>query len=74
MGTNQDVIVSEITRLLEDDNAYLEMSFAHNPYGDGHACKHIIDSMFESIKDVKLDLDFLSNSSGKNKDSDKETA
>ena len=74
VGTNQDVIVSEITRLLEDDNAYLEMSFAHNPYGDGHACKHIIDSMFESIKDVKLDLDFLSNSSGKNKDSDKETA
>lgn len=46
VGTNQDVIVSEITRLLDNQDDYLEMSYAHNPYGDGHACKQIIDALF----------------------------
>ncbi len=79
VGTNQDIIVSEITKLLDSDDAYLAMSFAHNPYGDGHACKHIIDSMFADVtgvKDIKLDVAALTNLNGKNKDkdSDKEAA
>ena len=59
VGTNQDVIVNEINKLLDNDDAYLKMSFAHNPYGDGHACKHIIESMFDSVQPIKLGTDFL---------------
>ncbi len=76
VGTNQDIIVSEITKLLDNDEAYLEMSFAHNPYGDGHACKHIIDAMFASARNVKLDinLDASNSNNSSSKDSDKEVA
>ncbi|PUE49071.1 UDP-N-acetylglucosamine 2-epimerase (non-hydrolyzing) [Limnohabitans sp. 2KL-1] len=41
VGTDQDRIVQETQRLLQDDNAYRQMSFAHNPYGDGQACQRI---------------------------------
>lgn len=37
VGADTDLIISEATRLLEDDAAYETMSKAHNPYGDGHA-------------------------------------
>lgn len=42
VGTDVDLICQETTRLLSDDAAYAAMSFAHNPYGDGHACQHIV--------------------------------
>jgi len=71
VGTNQDVIVTEVTRLLDDKEAYLEMSYAHNPYGDGHACKHIIDSLFateqEASLEVELNLDLNKNRKNKGK-------
>jgi UDP-N-acetylglucosamine 2-epimerase (non-hydrolysing) len=57
VGTNQDVIVTEVTRLLDDKEAYLEMSYAHNPYGDGHACKHIIDSLFATEQEASLEVE-----------------
>jgi UDP-N-acetylglucosamine 2-epimerase (non-hydrolysing) len=41
VGTDVEVIVSEARRLLQDENAYREMSGAHNPYGDGMACGRI---------------------------------
>ena len=41
VGTDQDRIVQETQRLLQDDTAYRQMSFAHNPYGDGQACQRI---------------------------------
>lgn len=72
VGTNQDVIVTEVTRLLDDKEAYLEMSYAHNPYGDGHACKHIIDSLFateqEASLEVELNLDLNKNRKNKGKE------
>lgn len=72
VGTNQDVIVTEVTRLLDDKEAYLEMSYAHNPYGDGHACKHIIDSLFateqETSLEVELNLDLNKNRKNKGKE------
>lgn len=74
VGTNQDVIVSEITKLLDDNEAYLEMSFAHNPYGDGHACKHIIDSMFVTEKETSLDLELNLDLNNNSKDKGKEVA
>ena len=43
VGTDEDVIYREFTRLLDDDEAYDEMSKASNPYGDGFACKRIAD-------------------------------
>ncbi|MBU2917745.1 UDP-N-acetylglucosamine 2-epimerase (non-hydrolyzing) [Psychrosphaera sp. F3M07] len=43
VGTNVDLIVSEVTKLLENESYYNEMSFAHNPYGDGKACQKILD-------------------------------
>ncbi len=42
VGTNTKKIVSTVTRLLTDDEAYQGMSRAHNPYGDGHACSRIV--------------------------------
>ncbi|MFH4860355.1 non-hydrolyzing UDP-N-acetylglucosamine 2-epimerase [Vibrio diabolicus] len=43
VGTNVDRIVTGLTTLLQDEQAYKEMSFAHNPYGDGKACQRILD-------------------------------
>lgn len=43
VGTDVDRIVTGLTTLLSDNKAYQEMSFAHNPYGDGQACQRILD-------------------------------
>ncbi|HAT8499792.1 UDP-N-acetylglucosamine 2-epimerase [Vibrio vulnificus] len=43
VGTDIDRIVTGLTTLLQDEQAYKEMSFAHNPYGEGKACKRILD-------------------------------
>jgi UDP-N-acetylglucosamine 2-epimerase (non-hydrolysing) len=45
VGTNSETITSEVTRLLNDEVAYQQMSFAHNPYGDGKACQRILDAL-----------------------------
>lgn len=45
VGTNSNKIVEEVSKLLEDDEAYNQMSFAHNPYGDGKACARILDAI-----------------------------
>lgn len=41
VGTNDELIVSEVLRLLSDQTAYDEMARAHNPYGDGKASQRI---------------------------------
>ena len=43
VGTSEEVIYREFTKLMDDRNAYEAMSKASNPYGDGHACKRIAD-------------------------------
>ncbi len=45
VGTNHDLIVSEVSTLLDDAAAYEKMSKAVNPYGDGKACDRIVDSL-----------------------------
>jgi UDP-N-acetylglucosamine 2-epimerase (non-hydrolysing) len=45
VGTNYDKIVGEVSALLEDAAYYEQMSKAVNPYGDGQACKRIIDKV-----------------------------
>ena len=43
VGTDIKKIVEEVQHLLNDEQAYNNMSQAHNPYGDGKACKRIVD-------------------------------
>lgn len=43
VGTDVDKIVSSLTTLLVDNKAYKQMSFAHNPYGDGLTCQRILN-------------------------------
>lgn len=45
VGTNYEKIVSEVSRLLEDQKYYDTMSKAVNPYGDGLACGRIVDCL-----------------------------
>ena len=43
VGTDHDLIVDEVSTLLEDKAAYERMSRAVNPYGDGLACRRIVE-------------------------------
>lgn len=43
VGTDVDLIVSEVSLLLSCTNEYSKMSRAHNPYGDGLACGRILE-------------------------------
>ena len=45
VGTDYHRITSEVSRLLEDKDAYETMSHAVNPYGDGHACARIVGKL-----------------------------
>ena len=45
VGTDTDAIIDWTARLLTDPAAYDEMSFAHNPYGDGKAVARILDAL-----------------------------
>ncbi|MBR3286767.1 MAG: UDP-N-acetylglucosamine 2-epimerase (non-hydrolyzing) [Bacteroidales bacterium] len=49
VGTSYDRIVGGVERLLNDREAYLRMSRAVNPYGDGHACGRIADRLNEML-------------------------
>ena len=37
-------------KLLNDRTEYEKMSKAHNPYGDGKACKEIVDYLKRNLK------------------------
>lgn len=43
VGTSEDSIYREFSRLLSDEGEYKTMSRASNPYGDGHASRRIAD-------------------------------
>lgn len=43
VGTEEETIYSEFTKLLDDQFAYNAMARAVNQYGDGHACSRISD-------------------------------
>lgn len=43
IGTNYEKIMSSVSELLDNPAEYLKMSKAVNPYGDGMACKRIIN-------------------------------
>lgn len=43
VGTNKAKIVAEANFLLNNKESYAKMSMLHNPYGDGSACKKIVE-------------------------------
>ena len=45
VGTNHDLIFTEVSTLLDDPAAYERMSKAVNPYGDGKACHRIVRAL-----------------------------
>jgi len=49
VGTDKNRIVDEAEKLLNNQNSYEDMSKLHNPYGDGKACKRIV----EYIQNIK---------------------
>lgn len=50
VGTDTELIVSEMTHLLDDAVAYDAMARAHNPYGDGLAAGRIRDAIIGYAK------------------------
>lgn len=49
VGTDQEAIVAETIRLLENHAEYQRMSQAHNPYGDGQASQRISKILQERL-------------------------
>ena len=49
VGTEEETIYNEFSRLLSDKEEYEAMSKASNPYGDGHACERIADVLVNQL-------------------------
>ena len=47
VGTEEEMIYNEFSRLLSDKDEYDSMSKASNPYGDGYACERIANILEE---------------------------
>lgn len=45
VGTDEDLIIRETERLLDNADAYAAMARAHNPYGDGRAAERIVATL-----------------------------
>lgn len=50
VGTDKDKIVNECNDLLDSTVRYEKMSTLHNPYGDGKACKRIVEHIISLNK------------------------
>ncbi|MDB2486540.1 UDP-N-acetylglucosamine 2-epimerase (non-hydrolyzing) [Porticoccaceae bacterium] len=48
VGTEVEKITNAISELMDDDDAYRAMSFAHNPYGDGKTSSRILEILIGS--------------------------
>ncbi len=47
VGTSVEAMVGSLRELLDDQQAYDAMSYAHNPYGDGKAAERILNRLLE---------------------------
>jgi UDP-N-acetylglucosamine 2-epimerase (non-hydrolysing) len=52
VGTNQETIVAEAFKLLDDDDHYEKMAKAHNPFGDGKASERIAHIIEQDLINV----------------------
>lgn len=48
VGTDENVIYENFKKLITDENFYMSMAKASNPYGDGFACARIADILVEN--------------------------
>jgi len=51
VGTTEECVYQEFKRLLTDREEYERMSNASNPYGDGTACKQIVDILRKGLNE-----------------------
>lgn len=49
VGTDFNTIINETSLLLDDNDKYSKMSHTANPYGDGHACERILETLTEIL-------------------------
>jgi UDP-N-acetylglucosamine 2-epimerase (non-hydrolysing) len=49
VGTDEDTIVAETVRLLDDPEEYAKRARIHNPYGDGQASARIRDVLIARV-------------------------
>jgi UDP-N-acetylglucosamine 2-epimerase (non-hydrolysing) len=49
VGTDEDLVVTEVSRLLTNRVAYDRMAHAVNPYGDGHATPRIVAAIEDML-------------------------
>ncbi|MHA6832867.1 non-hydrolyzing UDP-N-acetylglucosamine 2-epimerase [Ralstonia pseudosolanacearum] len=56
VGTDTARIVREVETLLDDSAAYLCMAHAHNPYGDGQACRRIVEALMTALSASAQDV------------------
>lgn len=49
IGTDEERVVDEVSRLLDDSSAYAEMSNAVNPYGDGRAAERTVAAISQLL-------------------------
>jgi UDP-N-acetylglucosamine 2-epimerase (non-hydrolysing) len=50
VGTDREIIINEVSKLILDNDYYLDMSKSHNPYGDGNASKKIVDFLLNKFQ------------------------
>ena len=50
VGTSEEKIFAEASRLLDDPAEYDRMARTHNPYGDGHASERISDFLVQRFR------------------------
>lgn len=49
VGTQEETIYNEFTKLLTEPKEYQAMAHAVNPYGDGHACERIVKTIEQNL-------------------------
>jgi len=49
VGTEEEAIYRNFKLLLEDQDEYKKMSQASNPYGDGTACRQIVEIIMKGL-------------------------
>ena len=48
VGSDRQAILNAVSSLVDEAELYEQMSAAHNPYGDGQACKRIADALLDT--------------------------
>jgi UDP-N-acetylglucosamine 2-epimerase (non-hydrolysing) len=55
VGTDRNKIIKETEKLLNNQQYYHRMALVQNPYGDGHACERIINSLSKYLIEAPIE-------------------